>query len=119
LKSYETNGFGLSLAELKTDRTPVGMCGLLKRDYLDDADLGFAFLPRYTGKGYAYEIVKEIIRFGLQELRMEKISAIVLPENSSSVKLLEKAGFRFEKNFISPDTNEELCLYSIREQAYR
>jgi len=114
LKSYETNGFGLSLAELKSNRMPVGMCGLLKRDYLDHADIGFAFLPRYTGKGYAHEIVKEIIRFGLDELRMQKIFAIVLPGNFSSVKLLEKTGFRFEKNFISPDTNEELCLYSIR-----
>jgi len=119
LKSYETNGFGLSLAELKSNRMPVGMCGLLKRDYLDHADIGFAFLPRYTGKGYAHEIVKEIIRFGLDELRMEKIFAIVLPGNFSSVKLLEKTGFRFEKNFISPDTNEELCLYSVQGQNRR
>jgi RimJ/RimL family protein N-acetyltransferase len=62
--------------------------------------------------------VEEIVRFGLQELRMEKILAIVLPENSSSVRLLEKAGFRYEENFISPDTNEELCLYSIQRQAH-
>ena len=115
LKSYDTNGFGLSLVELKTDRTPVGMCGLLKRDYLDHPDIGFAFLPNYTGKGYAYEIAKEIIHHGLQKLHMENILAIVLPENSSSVKLLEKLGFRYEKNFISPDTNEELCLYSATQ----
>jgi ribosomal-protein-alanine N-acetyltransferase len=113
LKSYETNGFGLSLAELKTDKTPVGMCGLLRRDYLDHPDIGFAFLPDHTGKGYAYEIVKEIIHDGLDRLQMEKILAIVLPENTSSIKLLEKVGFRYEKNFISPDTNEELCLYSF------
>jgi RimJ/RimL family protein N-acetyltransferase len=116
LKSYETNGFGLSLVELKTDRTPVGMCGLLKRDYLDHPDIGFAFLPSYTGKGYAYEIVKEIIHHGLTKLHMENIFAIVLPENSSSIKLLEKLGFRYEKNFISPDTNEELRLYSMRNK---
>jgi len=113
LKSYEANGFGLSLAELKADRTPLGMCGLLKRDYLDHVDIGFAFLPEYTGRGYAYEIVKEIIRYGLQELQLEKILAITVPENYSSIKLLEKLGFSFEKNFISRDTNEELCLYSI------
>jgi ribosomal-protein-alanine N-acetyltransferase len=116
LKSYETNGFGLSLAELKTDLTPVGMCGLLKRDYLDHPDVGFAFLPNYTGKGYAREIVKEIIRFGLNDLKMNKIFAIVLPENSSSIKLLEKVGFRYDKNVISPDTNEELSLYSIQAE---
>ena len=113
LKSYEINGFGLSLVELKTGRTPVGMSGLLKRDYLDHPDIGFAFLPDHTGKGYASEIVKEIIHYGLNRLQMEKILAIVLPENSSSIKLLERAGFRYEKNFISPDSNEDLCLYSI------
>lgn len=113
LKSYETNGFGLSLAELKTDRTPVGMCGLLRRDYLDHPDIGFAFLPDHTGKGYAYEIVKKIIHDGLDRLQMEKILAIVLPGNTSSIKLLEKVGFRYQKNFISPDTNEELYLYSF------
>jgi len=113
LKSYERNGFGLSLAELKTEGTPIGMCGLLKRDYLAHADIGFAFLPDYTGKGYAYEIAKEIIRYGLQRLQMEKILAITLPENFSSIKLLEKIGFRCEKNFISPDTAEELSLYSL------
>jgi len=113
LKSYKVNGFGLSLAELKTDRTPVGMCGLLKRDYLDHADIGFAFLPDHTGKGYAYEIAKEIIHYGLNELQMKKIFAIVLSENSSSIKLLKKLGFRYEKNFISPDTGEELGLYFV------
>ena len=118
LKSYERNGFGLSLAELKTDETPIGMCGLLKRDYLDHADIGFAFLPEYTGKGYAYEIAKEIIRYGLQSLRMEKILAITLPENSPSIKLLEKIGFRCEKNFISPDTAEELSLYSLDKEKF-
>ena len=113
LKSYETNGFGLSLVELKTDRTPVGMCGLLIRDYLDHPDIGFSFLPGHARKGYAYEIVKEIIHDELHRPQMKKILAIVLPGNSSSIRLLEKVGFRYEKNFISADTNEELCLYSF------
>jgi RimJ/RimL family protein N-acetyltransferase len=116
MKSYETNGFGLSLAELKADRTPVGMCGLLKRDYLDHPDIGFAFLPNYTGKGFASEIAKEVTRYGLQVLQMEKILAITLPGNTYSIKLLEKIGFRREKNFISPDTNEELSLYSVNKE---
>src|SRR5690349_1263235 len=114
MKSYETNGFGLSLAELKINHTPIGMCGLLKRDYLDHADIGFAFLPDYTGKGYAYEITTEIIGYGLKKLQMEKILAITLPENSAPIKLLENTGFRYDNNFITPDTGEELYLYSIR-----
>jgi len=115
LKSYEANGFGLSLVELKTDRIPIGMCGLLKRDYLDYPDIGFAFLPNYMGKGYAYEIAKEVTRYALHGLQMEKILAITLPENISSIKLLEKIGFRHEKNFVAPDTQEELSLYWINK----
>ena|SRR5689334_6223960 len=112
MKSYETNGFGLSLAELKINHTPIGMCGLLKRDYLDHADIGFAFLPDYTGKGYAFEIAKEIVQYGLQTLHMKKILAITLSGNASSIKLLEKIGLRYQESIISPDTGEQLCLYS-------
>lgn len=114
LKSYEANGFGLGLVQLKTDRTPLGMCGLLQRDYLDHPDIGFAFLPEHNGKGYAREIAKAVIDYWFQKLQLERVLAIVLPENFSSIRLLEKLGFRYEKNFVSPDTYEELCLYSFR-----
>ena len=118
LKSYQTNGFGLSLVQLKADKTPIGMCGLVKRDYLDHYDIGFAFLPAYTGKGYAYEISIKIIEYGLNELRLEKILAITLPENISSVRLLKKIGFSYVRNFLSKDTKEELSLYFIEKENY-
>lgn len=113
IKSYEINGFGLSLVELKETRAPIGMSGLLRREYLDHPDIGFAYLPNYIGKGYAYEMAKKIIQNGFDEININKIQAITLPENFSSVKLLKKLGFNYEKNFISKDTNEELSLYSI------
>ena len=115
LKSYRENGFGLGLVQLKTNRESVGMCGLLKRDYLDHPDLGFAFLPEHTGKGYAYEIAKRTVDDGLNGLHLERILAISLPENFSSVRLLGKIGFSYIKNFITDDTKEELSLYSINK----
>src|SRR6201986_3267525 len=63
LKSYAENGFGLSMVELKSDGTPVGMCGIIKRVALEHADIGFAFLPQYMGKGYAYEIASATLLF--------------------------------------------------------
>ena len=54
---YEKNGFGLYLVAFKNG-TPIGMCGLIKRDALDDVDMGFAFLPAYRGQGYALEATR-------------------------------------------------------------
>jgi len=119
LKSYQTNGFGLSLVQLKTSNKSIGMCGLIKRDYLDHVDIGFAFLPDYTGMGYAYEVAKRTIQYAINELQKENILAITLPENSSSIKLLEKIGFKYDKNFITEDTREELSLYSINKENFR
>ncbi|MFI5185425.1 MAG: GNAT family N-acetyltransferase [Chitinophagales bacterium] len=113
IKSYKVNGFGLSMVQLKENNKPIGMSGLIRRDYLDHPDIGFAFLPGYTGKGYAYEIAKEIIYYGFNRLQLQQILAITLPENSSSIRLLEKLGLRYQKKVISKDTNEELSLYSI------
>jgi RimJ/RimL family protein N-acetyltransferase len=113
LKSYRNNGFGLALVQLKDNDTSIGMCGLIKRDYLDHPDIGFAFLPNYTGHGYALEIVKKTIDYAFTSLRKEKIMAIVVPENRSSIRLLEKVGFTYNNNFVTTDTNEELSLYSI------
>jgi len=113
LKSYRNNGFGLALVEMKVDHVPIGMCGLINRDYLDHLDVGFAFLPNHTGHGFAFEIVKKTVEHALGELKQEKLFAITLPQNYSSIKLLTKIGFKYNKNFITPDTNEDLCLYSI------
>ena len=113
LKSYRNNGFGLALVELKENHAPIGMCGLINREYLDHLDVGFAFLPNHTGHGYAFEIVKKTVEHALGELKQEILFAITLPLNRPSIKLLSKIGFKYDKNFITPDTDEELCLYSI------
>ena len=113
LRSYRNNGFGLALVELKEDHIPIGMCGLINREYLNHLDVGFAFLPNHTGHGYGFEIVKKTVEHALGELKHEKLFAITLPQNYSSIKLLIKIGFKYNKDFITPDTNEELCLYSI------
>lgn len=102
IKSYQENGFGLWLVELKHDKTPVGMCGLLKREYLEDPDIGFAFLPESTGKGYAFEIVKATMHYAKDTLNMQRVLAIAMPSNKSSIRLLEKIGLKFLKNTSSP-----------------
>lgn len=110
LKSYSQNGFGLSLVEMK-DGQPIGMCGILKRDSLENPDIGFAFLPEFTGKGYAYEIASATLYYAINNLQIPKISAITLPQNLNSIRLLEKIGLKCLKSFYLPNSNEELLLF--------
>jgi RimJ/RimL family protein N-acetyltransferase len=112
LKSYMENGFGLYKVEEKTSGLPMGLCGLLKRETLDHPDLGFAFLPEFMGKGYAFESVEAILGFAKSKLGIQILQAIVLPVNIPSIKLLKKSGFQFLKT-IQFQKGEELNLFQV------
>jgi len=111
LKIYKNHGFGLWMAELKHDKTPIGMCGILKRDTLDFPDLGFCFLPEYFGKGYAYESANAAMLVAREIFHIETICAITLANNTASIKLLEKLGLQFISPISFPDNDETLLLY--------
>jgi RimJ/RimL family protein N-acetyltransferase len=112
IKSYQENGYGLSLVEIKDDKTPIGMCGIINRKNLENPDIGFALLPQYGGKGFAFEIAQATMIYAKDILKLPTVCAITLANNKSSIKLLEKLGMKFVKLFYFPDNNEELMLYS-------
>ena len=95
--SHARHGFGLDLVELSTNGTPIGLCGLIKRDTLPDVDIGYAFLPQFRGAGYAAEAVAAVIKYAKDVLALPRLAAIVSPDNLASIRVLEKLGLRFEK----------------------
>jgi len=97
MASYERFGFGLYLTELKEPQVPIGMCGLLKRDTLEDVDIGFAFVPQYWKQGYAMESAAAVMAHAKDALGINRLAAITSPENEPSIALLLKLGMRFEK----------------------
>ncbi|WJQ83807.1 GNAT family N-acetyltransferase [Brevibacillus brevis] len=110
---YEKHGFGLYLTELKEGNVPIGLCGLIKRDSLEDVDIGFAFLPAYWGKGYAYEAASAVLAHGKEVVGLQRIVAIATPDNASSANLLKKIGLQ-EKGMITlPNDTEELKFFAI------
>lgn len=112
LESYEKFGFSMYLVELKSPKPEqIGVSGFVQRPHLPQPDIGFAFLPQFCGKGYALESAKAMMTFGRETLNLTRVLAITTPDNDSSVRLLEKLGFEFEKLFESPD-GEELNLFS-------
>lgn len=109
---YARLGFGLYLVETRDPVGSVGICGLIKRDSLEDVDIGFAFLPRFRGRGYALEAATATMEFGRRHLRLERIVAITSPGNLSSIRLLERLGMRFEADVALPNQAEEVSLYA-------
>lgn len=111
VEMYSRLGFGLYLVELKEEGSSIGICGLIKRDSLKDVDIGFAFLPKYWGSGYAYEAASAVMAYGKNVLGLNRIVAVTSADNDSSAKLLEKLGLRFEGMMKLSDDSEEVRLF--------
>jgi RimJ/RimL family protein N-acetyltransferase len=105
---YARLGFGLYLTELKKGNVPIGMCGLIKRDFLDDVDIGFAFLPDFRKQGYAYEAAAAVLAYGKETFGLKRIVAITALDNQASERLLEKLGLHFERVIQYPSDGEEV-----------
>ncbi len=112
LDAYQRLGFGIYLTLLKEDQTSIGICGLVKRDGLDDVDIGYAFLPQYWSKGYASESVSAMLAYARETLGIKRILGITTPDNISSIRVLEKAGFKFERMVRLPGEDVELKLFA-------
>jgi len=113
IESYQRHGFGLYLVELKDRKVPIGMCGVLKRESLPDPDLGFAFLPEYWGKGYAFEAASAALDQGRDFFKLARILAITNPDNDASIKLLATLGFQFERVMKLSTDSDEVKLFSL------
>lgn len=112
MKSYEQFGFGLYRVAMKESEISLGMCGLIKREALEDVDIGFAFLPEFWGQGYAYEVASAVLALGKNTFGLKRIAAITDPDNSSSIKLIEKLGFCFQKMVRLSADDIEVKLYA-------
>jgi RimJ/RimL family protein N-acetyltransferase len=97
MSSYEQYGFGTYWVGLRETGEAIGTCGLHRRDTLPDIDLGFAFLPGFEGKGYGYEAASAVLTHATNELKLTRLTAFCNPENRASIGLIEKLGFRFER----------------------
>lgn len=110
-KSYLENGFGLYRVSLNETNKPIGICGLIQREYLDIPDLGFAFLPHYQNNGYAFESASAVINYSNDILKIPKLAALCMPSNTRSIKLLKKLGFTFWREQHVSGKNHTLYLY--------
>jgi len=113
LKSYSDYGFGFYKLQLKTkSKAFIGISGLIKREQLDDVDLGFALLPEFENHGFGFEASIAILKLAKEQFALKRIVAITLPSNIKSIKLLEKLGMSYEKKVHPFEDGQELLLFA-------
>ena len=112
IQSYAENGWGLWAVILKETSTPIGMCGLLQREELNEPDIGFALLPEFYKKGFGHEAASATLTYGKDVLKLNKIVAITSPQNDRSIHLLQKLGFNFESERMLTE-DKMVFLYSL------
>ena len=116
VENYARLGFGLWRVELKESSVPLGICGLLKREALDDVDIGFAFLPRFWFAGYAFESASAVMRHARDVLQFNRVVAVTNPDNIGSIRLLEKLGMRYERHVRLTADGTELKLFAVNSE---
>jgi ribosomal-protein-alanine N-acetyltransferase len=115
---YRQYGFGLNRVALKRSDRPIGICGLLRREQLSDADLGYAFLPEFRHRGYALEAAHAVLRHGFTELAQKRIAAITSADNEASIRLLDRLGFGYQRPFETEAGRPPVNLYAIEHETW-
>ena len=113
LRLFAEYGYGPYKMIRKEDAAAIGICGLFRRDNLDDPDIGFAVLPDYCGNGYAAEAARAVIAHARDDLGIRYLTAIVSPGNAASIGLIEKLGLTFSAMITMPGEDEAIRLYAM------
>jgi len=112
IDSYDRFGLGLYLTARKADGVPLGICGLVKRDVLDDVDIGFAFVPQFWSQGYGLESASAVMAYAATTLGLPRVVAVTNPDNVASIKLVERLGLRFTRMVRLAAGGPELKLFA-------
>ena len=118
LPQIEEKGYGNNIVKLRTTGESIGATGIYHRPGLEIPDIGFAFLENYQGKGYGSESAFNVMKVGFDKYKIPAMSAITLPTNFASIRLLEKLGMNFVKMLHLPDDEEELMYFEITQKEF-
>jgi RimJ/RimL family protein N-acetyltransferase len=111
IPSYARFGFGSYRVDLKESETAIGICGLVKREALDEVDIGFAILQRFCRQGFAYEAAAAVMHYGRSVLELPRIVGVVAPGNRASIHLLEKLGLSLQQQIHLPGYGSASLLF--------
>ncbi|MES1216020.1 MAG: GNAT family N-acetyltransferase [Bacteroidota bacterium] len=95
LPQYALNNYGRWAVHIKPGLEFIGWCGLKNRPERNEIDLGYRFMKKFWGKGYATEAAFACIKYGFEKLNLGCITGRAMPANIASLKVLEKCGMTY------------------------
>jgi ribosomal-protein-alanine N-acetyltransferase len=98
IEGWKKRGFGFWAVTQKERERVIGYCGLVPLEDASEIEVAYGLAKSEWGKGFASEAAHASLRFGFEELKIERIVAVVHPENISSKRVLEKLGMTYTKN---------------------
>ncbi|MBA3715650.1 MAG: GNAT family N-acetyltransferase [Pyrinomonadaceae bacterium] len=119
MKDWIEHGFGWWAVEHKETGKMLGYCGLRHIDDAPDVDLGYCLARECWGRGYATEGARASLRYGFEELQLEQIYGVIAPDNTASLRVLEKLGMRYRKAAPYCDWAHDLAYYAVTRDEYR
>jgi RimJ/RimL family protein N-acetyltransferase len=102
VEHWERHGFGMWLLRDRQTWEMVGRGGL-QYTYtagMNDIEAGWAVVPERWGQGFATELAQASVEVGFEQLDLLEIIAFALPTNIGSRRVMEKTGFRFERDIV-------------------
>jgi len=109
-------GFSMWAAWYKQTNSLIGLCGLIHLDGTAEVEVGYRLALDHWGKGLASEGARASLRYGFQELGLDRIVAVVQPGNVASRHVIEKIGLKYEKD--ASYYNADVRYYGIGREAY-
>ena len=117
LSAEENNGINWGIT-LKGEKQLIGYLGYYRmRPEHHRAEVGYALHPHRQGKGIASEALAAVLEYGFRVMKLHSVEANVNPENTASIKLLERNGFvreaYFKEDFLWEGKFLDSAIYSL------
>ena len=98
LNNLENDKWNRWIIVLKSTKEVVGTCLIYFNEEENNWDISYNLGKKYWGNGYTTEAMKEVMQFALKVLNIKECIAIHAVENPASGKIIQKLGFKYEKD---------------------
>ncbi|WP_436957708.1 GNAT family N-acetyltransferase [Streptomyces sp. SudanB182_2057] len=119
---WETHGFGLFAVEIRATGELAGFAGLSVPDFLPEVlpavEAGWRLGRSHWGQGLATEAGAAAVRFGFEELGLERILSIVQVGNDASERITAKLGMRLERETVTPVSDRRVRVFELSAERY-